>query len=32
MPNIDKHAPGAFCWAELATTDQNAAIDFYSKI
>src|SRR5882762_9370048 len=32
MPNIDKHAPGAFCWAELATINQNAAIDFYSKI
>ena len=32
MPNIDKHAPGAFCWAELATNNQNAAIDFYSKI
>src|SRR5260370_31276185 len=32
MPNIEKHAPGAFCWAELATTNQNAAIDFYSKI
>src|SRR5436189_5261595 len=32
MPNIEKHAPGAFCWAELATTDQNAAINFYSKI
>jgi predicted enzyme related to lactoylglutathione lyase len=32
MPNIEKHAPGAFCWVELATTDQPAAIDFYSKI
>ena len=32
MSNIEKHAPGAFCWVELATTDQNAAIDFYSKI
>jgi len=32
MPNIEKYALGAFCWAELATTDQNAAIDFYSKI
>src|SRR5437870_865317 len=32
MPNIEKHAPGAFCWVELATSDQAAAIDFYSKI
>lgn len=32
MPNIEKHAPGAFCWAELATTDQKAGIQFYSKI
>src|SRR5256886_12417062 len=32
LPNIEKHAPGAFCWAELATTDQSAAINFYSKI
>jgi uncharacterized protein len=32
MPNIQKHAPGDFCWVELATTDQTAAINFYSKI
>jgi uncharacterized protein len=32
MANIEKHAPGAFCWAELATTDQTAAIQFYSRI
>jgi predicted enzyme related to lactoylglutathione lyase len=32
MPTIDKHAPGDFCWIELATTDQNAAIAFYSKL
>lgn len=32
MTNIDKHAPGSFCWVELATTDQTAAIDFYSRI
>ena len=32
MPNIEKHAPGAFCWIELATTEQAAAKDFYSKI
>src|SRR5215467_25095 len=32
MPNIDKHAPGNFCWVELATTDPSAAESFYSKI
>src|SRR5436305_9947198 len=32
MPNIDAHAPGAFCWIELATTDQNAAKNFYSGL
>lgn len=32
MTNIDKHAPGAFCWIELNTTDQNAAKKFYSAL
>lgn len=32
MPTIDKHAPGDFCWIELATTQQNAAIAFYAKL
>lgn len=32
MPHIDKHAPGAFAWIELATTDQNAAKTFYSGL
>ena len=32
MPDIEKHAPGAFCWIELATTDQPAAQAFYAKI
>ena len=32
MPNIEKHAPGSFCWIELATTDQNAAKGFYAGI
>ena len=32
MANIEKHAPGNFSWIELATTDQTAAKDFYSKI
>jgi uncharacterized protein len=32
MPNIDRHKPGAFCWVELATSDQNAAKSFYSSL
>src|SRR5579863_10182358 len=32
MPNIDKYAPGSFCWFELATSDQNAAKAFYGSL
>jgi predicted enzyme related to lactoylglutathione lyase len=32
MANIDKHAPGAFCWIELATTDQTEAKNFYNSL
>ena len=32
MANIEKHLPGEFCWIELATSDQNAAKDFYTQI
>jgi uncharacterized protein len=32
MANVDKHAPGSFCWVELATTDQNAAKTFYTSL
>jgi predicted enzyme related to lactoylglutathione lyase len=32
MANIDKHAPGSFCWIELATSDQNAAKKFYTAL
>jgi uncharacterized protein len=32
MPVIDKHPPGAFCWIELATSDQSAASAFYAKL
>jgi uncharacterized protein len=32
MPNIDAHKPGAFCWVELGTTDQNAAKKFYGSL
>jgi predicted enzyme related to lactoylglutathione lyase len=29
---MTSYAPGNFCWFELATNDQNAAKDFYSKV
>jgi len=29
---IDEHPPGAFCWIELSTTDQNAAKSFYGSL
>jgi predicted enzyme related to lactoylglutathione lyase len=32
MAKIDKHAPGTFCWVELATTDQTAAKTFYNSL
>lgn len=32
MANIDKHSAGAFCWFELATTDQAAAKNFYTSL
>src|SRR5579872_430311 len=32
MPRIDKHAPGTFCWIELATIDQSSAKNFYSAL
>ena len=32
MANVDSYAPGAFCWFELATSDQNAAKQFYSSL
>jgi len=32
MPNVDTHKPGAFCWVELCTADQNAAKNFYSSL
>jgi predicted enzyme related to lactoylglutathione lyase len=32
MAYVEKHAPGSFCWLELATTDQNAAKQFYSSL
>lgn len=32
MAHIDKHAPGEFCWMELATTDQSSAKNFYGSL
>jgi uncharacterized protein len=32
MPRIEKHSPGAFCWIELGTTDQNGAKRFYTSL
>ena len=30
MPTITQHAPGSFCWVELATTDPAAANRSYA--
>jgi predicted enzyme related to lactoylglutathione lyase len=32
MQTVTQHAPGTFCWPELASTDQNAAKEFYGKL
>jgi len=32
MPNVESHAPGNFCWVELATSDQGAAKNFYQAL
>ena len=32
MPTTTTHAPGTFCWFELATRDQTAAKQFYSQL
>ncbi|HKQ59165.1 MAG TPA: VOC family protein [Candidatus Eisenbacteria bacterium] len=32
MATITQHAPGTFCWPELATTDQNGAKKFYTTL
>jgi uncharacterized protein len=32
MTDVDRHPPGAFCWYELATTDQNGAKKFYAEL
>ena len=32
MAIVEKHAPGSFCWIELATSDQKAAKTFYGTL
>jgi len=32
MPNVTSHAPGTFCWIELATDDTGGAKTFYSRL
>ncbi len=32
MPTISTHAPGTFCWPELATTDSAAAKALYAEL
>ena len=32
MAHIEKHPAGAFCWIELATTDQPGATKFYTNL
>ena len=32
MADVKAHTPGDFCWAELATTDQDAAKKFYTSV
>jgi uncharacterized protein len=32
MPTVESHAPGSFCWIELATSDQAAAKKFYETL
>ncbi len=32
MPAIDSHAPGSFCWTELATHDVDKALAFYGAL
>jgi predicted enzyme related to lactoylglutathione lyase len=32
MPPVTAHPPGCFCWVELGTTDQAAAVAFYGGL
>ncbi|HKR65752.1 MAG TPA: VOC family protein [Thermoanaerobaculia bacterium] len=32
MTHVHSHAPGSFCWIEMAARDSAAAIDFYAQL
>jgi len=32
MPEMQEHAPGTFCWVELATTDVQAGLTYYQGL
>jgi hypothetical protein len=32
MSDVERHEPGSFCWAELSTSDPNAAKGFYGEL
>jgi predicted enzyme related to lactoylglutathione lyase len=32
MTEVDRHEPGSFSWAELATSDPKAAKSFYTGV
>ena len=32
MPEITNHAPGTFCWIDLASTDAQASKNFYAEL
>ena len=32
MAEYTSHVPGTFCWPELSTTDQKAAVNFYRTL
>ena len=32
MTTVTRHAPGTFCWADLATSDREGARAFYTKL
>lgn len=32
MAEFESHAPGTFCWPELATSDQKGAVAFYRAL
>jgi predicted enzyme related to lactoylglutathione lyase len=32
MPHVDSHQLGTICWVDLATTDQQAASGFYTRL